>query len=72
MKGNSGDLGISNLQGLPLEWQDPEPWEEEVDGADLLDHIVELFLRYISMSEEQVHTVPIRFTHTPTRGRLCA
>ena len=59
MKGNSGDLGISNLQGLPLEWQYPEPWEEEVDGADVLDHIVELFLRYISMSEEQDHTLAI-------------
>lgn len=34
-------------QGRRLQFSDPEPWPEPVDGADLLQSLADLFLRYV-------------------------
>ena len=41
--------GGDGKQGRPVEWNDPEPWTEAVDGAALLDALVTLLERYASL-----------------------
>ena len=43
--------GGASLQGQPIEWQDPEPWPEPVDGAALLDEVAAIIRRYVQMPE---------------------
>jgi hypothetical protein len=38
---------------------EPEPWDEPVDGAGLLDKIVALLARYVVMSNEACHAVAL-------------
>ena len=41
--------GGDGKPGRPLEFKDPEPWPEPVDGATLLDDLVTLLERYASL-----------------------
>ncbi len=41
--------GGDGKQGRPVEWNDPEPWTEAVDGATLLGDLVTLLERYASL-----------------------
>jgi len=47
-KPNSGE---DSTQGTALIFDDPEPWEEEVDGGELLDEIVAVCGRYLILPE---------------------
>jgi putative DNA primase/helicase len=44
-------------QGRPVELEEPEPWEDPVDGAALLQNITEEIRRYIVMSEDEARAV---------------
>ena len=45
----ANDANGDGKQGRPVEWHDPEPWPERVDGAELLDGLVALLERYASL-----------------------
>ena len=45
----AGDTGGDGRQGRPIEWDDPEPWPEAVDGAALLDSLVAILERYATL-----------------------
>ncbi|MCH9647885.1 MAG: DUF3631 domain-containing protein [Deltaproteobacteria bacterium] len=43
--------GAAEGQGQALQLDVPEPWHEEVDGAELLDEICETLLRYVVLPD---------------------
>ena len=45
----AGDANGDGKPGRPIEFEDPEPWPEPVDGAALLDALVTLLERYVSL-----------------------
>ena len=45
------DANGDGKQGRPVEWDDPEPWPEPVDGAALLDTLMALFSYYAILPE---------------------
>ena len=61
--GESGD----GRQGRPVEWNDPDPWPEPVDGAALLREIADFITRYVSLPAELADTatlwVPVTWIH---------
>ena len=61
--GENGD----GKQGRPVEWDDPEPWPEPVDGAALLSEIADFITRYVSLPAELADTatlwVPVTWLH---------
>ena len=62
--------GDNHLQGRPIEWNDPEPWSEPVDGAALLTDITGLIRRYVDMPEEKADSVALWIVHTFLHSRL--
>jgi putative DNA primase/helicase len=59
MSGDAADPTVSDVTPSPaaagvaaLLATEPEPWDEQVDGADLLDEIEALFARYVVMPSE--------------------
>ena len=48
---DANDRGGNGKQGRPVEWNDPEPWPEPVDGAELLDALAALLERYASLPD---------------------
>ncbi|MCY4220982.1 MAG: DUF3631 domain-containing protein [Thiotrichales bacterium] len=64
--GESSDRG----QGRPIEWDDPEPWPEPVDGAALLDEISSFVTRYVSLPAELTDTVALWIAMTHIHHRL--
>ena len=45
----AGDANGDGKPGRPIEFEDPEPWPEPVDGAALLNALVTLLERYVSL-----------------------
>ena len=45
----AGDANGDGKPGRPIEFEDPEPWPEPVDGAALLKALVTLLERYVSL-----------------------
>ena len=45
----AGDAGGEGKQGRRIEWDDPEPWPEPVDGAGLLDELKRLVECYADL-----------------------
>ena len=64
--GSEGD----NLQGRPIEWNQPEPWHEPVDGAALLTDIAGLIRRYVDMPDEKADAVTLWIVHSYLHNRL--
>ena len=64
--GESGD----GKQGRPIEWDDPEPWPEPVDGAAVLDEIASFITRYVSLPAELADTVTLWAPVTWIHARL--
>jgi putative DNA primase/helicase len=61
------ELGLNeanNGQGRPIEFVDPEPWPEEVDGDALLDQISNALKRHIILSEAARHLAALWIVHT--------
>ena len=46
-------------QGRPVEWNDPEPWPEPVDGAALLDELQALLESYASLPDHGADAVAL-------------
>ena len=61
--GESGD----GKQGRPVKWDEPEPWPEPVNGAELLTEIAHFITRYVSIPAELADTatlwVPVTWLH---------
>lgn len=64
--GSEGD----RLQGRPIEWNEPEPWPEPVDGAALLMDIAGLIRRYVDMPDAKAGAVALWIVHTFLHSRL--
>ena len=62
--------GEDGLQGRPIEWNDPEPWLEPVDGAALLTDMFELIRRYVDMPGKKAAAVVLWIIHTFLHRRL--
>ncbi len=60
----------NDLQGQALEWQDPEPWPEPVNGAALLDEVAALIRLYVHMPEPTADAVALWVVHTWLHDRL--
>ncbi len=60
----------NDLQGQPLEWQDPEPWPNPVDGAELLDGVAALIRLYVHMPAPAADAVALWIAHTWLHDRL--
>ncbi len=56
----SGD----NLRGRPVKWNDPEPWDNPVDGGMLLDKIAETISVHVSMTTRLADAVALWVVHT--------
>jgi hypothetical protein len=54
--GQACESGTADAPGAALEavLSDPEPWPEEVDGAQLLEDLCETLRRHLIMSEDQI------------------
>jgi putative DNA primase/helicase len=50
--------------GRPLTFTAPTPWPQEVDGAELLDELVETIKRHVVMPAAAAHAVALWITHT--------
>jgi hypothetical protein len=74
------DAKEDGRQGRPMRYDEPEPWPEPVDGAQLLDEIAAAFRRYIVLPEHgdtifslwSVHTYLLDITTTSPRLQISA
>ena len=64
--GESGD----GRQGRPIEWNDPDPWPEAVNGAELLNDIAAFIRRHVSLSDGLTDTVTLWIAVTWIHARL--
>ena len=64
--GGEGD----HLQGRRIEWNEPEPWPEPVDGEALLTDIAGLIRRYVDMPDGKAVAVALWLAHTFVHRRL--
>ena len=52
------------LQGLPVEFRNPEPWSEPVDGAVVLTNIAEAIQRHMAIRDVDSYAVALWCAHT--------
>ena len=67
VKGKRGVLGLNggdDTQGDELEFPEPEPWGEPIDGVALLDDIVGAINRYVILPERSPHAAALWVVHT--------
>ena len=57
-------------QGRPVEWNDPEPWQDAVDGAALLSGIACFIARYVSIAPVLADAVALWIVMTWIHDRL--
>ena len=62
----ASDRGVDdgNLQGLPVEWPEIEPWPVAVDGAALLAELARLFRHYVSLPDGGVEAAALWALYT--------
>ena len=65
----AGESGDGN-QGQPIEWNDPDPWPEPVDGAALLSDISAFIRRHVFLPDELADTVTLWIAVTWIHDRL--
>jgi hypothetical protein len=51
-------------QGRPLQLPEPEPWDDPVDGAELLAAIAKAIKTYIVLSDNEANTIALWIVHT--------
>ena len=71
VKGKRGVLGLNggdDTQGDELEFPEPEPWGEPIDGVALLDDIVAAINRYIILPERSAHAAALWVVHLSARS----
>ena len=66
----AGDANGDGKQGRPVEFEDPEPWPERVDGAALLSGIASFIQRYVSIAPALADTVALWIVVTWIHDRL--
>ena len=59
-----------DLQGRPLEWPEPEPWPEPVDGAAMLAEIAEIIALHVSLPVALADAVALWTVMTWLHDRL--
>ena len=59
-----------HLQGRRIEWNEPQPWPEPVDGEALLTDIAGLIRRYVDMPDEKAVAVALWIAHSFLHSRL--
>ena len=64
--GESGD----DKQGRPVEWDDPEPWPDPVDGAVLLSRIAASIRRHVWLDESSADALALWAVMTWIHDRL--
>ena len=62
--------GGDGKQGQPIEWDDPEPWPETVDGAALLGEVSDFMRRYVALPDKLADTVTLWIVVTWIHDRL--
>ena len=55
-----------NLKGQAIRLEDPEPWPDPVDGAELLDAITNILTRYVVLPDGAAELVAVWVLHTYT------
>lgn len=58
------EAAAPNIKGRAIELDDPEPADEDVDGAALLDEIVAFLTTYIVMPHESAEAIALWIAHT--------
>ena len=66
----ANDTNGDGKQGRPVEFEDPEPWPEAVDGAALLSDIASFIQRYVSIDPARADTVALWIAVTWIHDRL--
>ena len=66
----ANDTNGDGKQGRPVEFEDPEPWPEAVDGAALLSDIASFIQRYVSIDPALADTVALWIAVTWIHDRL--
>ena len=66
----AGDANGDGKQGRPVEFEDPEPWTEAVDGAALLSDIASFIQRHVSIAPALADTVALWIAVTWIHDRL--
>jgi hypothetical protein len=56
--------GADPLQGLPVEFHEPEPWPEELNGAELLKDISTAIRHYVVLPDHAADTAALWAVHT--------
>ena len=59
-----------NLQGRAVDWSDPEPWHQPVDGCALLDEMAKTIRAHVSMNAGLADAVALWIVHTYVHHRL--
>jgi putative DNA primase/helicase len=59
-----GDRQKPDGRGRPLVFDEVEPWDEPVDGAELLDELVEVFQRHVVMPAAAADAVALWVVHS--------
>ena len=59
-----------DLQGRPLEWPEPEPWPEPVDGSAMLAEIAEIIALHVSLPAALADAVALWTVMTWLHDRL--
>jgi putative DNA primase/helicase len=62
VRDESGDGG--GKQGHAMELIEPKPWDEAVNGAEMLDALVEMIRKYVILNEHAARTVALWIVHT--------
>ena len=60
----NGDAASDGLQGRALEWPEPEPHPNPVDGSALLNNIAAFIRRYVDMRPEYADALALWIVHT--------
>lgn len=59
----SGDGARGELQGSAVEFEDPEPWPDPVDGAELLEDLRDTFNRFLALPDGAATTQACWIVH---------
>jgi putative DNA primase/helicase len=61
-----GGNGSAQLQGQAVELDDIEPWEHEVNGADVLSEVAEIVCNYVVLPDGAADAIALWIAHTHT------
>lgn len=64
VRANGSPHPKQNLQGSAVGFEEVEPWPDPVDGAELVDEIARLILRYVVIPEEGAIAAALWTVHT--------